>query len=339
MLSRTITLRLAPSAPSPLALPPHPPSRPPASSNPTRTRPKTRTRMLTPTPTSRRCSSPSPSTSRLATPATRSRSPCQGTADYIPVSSTISNESFSVIIAPKPEFKPEHKPAPTAPQFSFEGLALSTQFPPTPPPRRRRLPIQQLYASYEHGSDRDADGESDGDASEDEYVPSPSLAPKKRQRTYDIEHYSRSYTPSASSRAASLGADYARARPAKRTRPAPQSRNVQTAALHVAPRASDPWACPHCPWVQHNKRTPDLKRHIRTHTRHAKPEQWVCCGVPLAQAAAFEVPPDAAHMEHRGQVMVGGCGKTFSRRDALKRHLDNDNIQCAGDLNAFPLCA
>ena len=27
-----------------------------------------------------------------------------------------------------------------------------------------------------------------------------------------------------------------------------------------------------------------------------------------------------------GQLMIGGCMRTFTRRDALKRHVDNPNI-------------
>jgi hypothetical protein len=31
-----------------------------------------------------------------------------------------------------------------------------------------------------------------------------------------------------------------------------------------------------------------------------------------------------------GQERIGGCMQTFSRRDALKRHLDNAHVVCVG---------
>ncbi|KAI6114395.1 hypothetical protein F5141DRAFT_708442 [Pisolithus sp. B1] len=123
---------------------------------------------------------------------------------------------------------------------------------------------------------------------------------------------------------------------AKRSRGSPSSRNVQAipGTVSSAPR-SNPWACPYCKWVQRNHRTPDLKRHIRTHTRFQRPAQWVCCGVSLKDAGRYTLPAGAEPYNWQGEMMIGGCGKEFSRRDALKRHLDNNHITCIGDLNAF----
>jgi hypothetical protein len=111
-------------------------------------------------------------------------------------------------------------------------------------------------------------------------------------------------------------------------------RNTQTAPDSASFSAvkSNPWECPHCPWIQRNKRTPDLKRHIRTHTRLLHPAQWVCCGILAddTQSSALSAEP-SPYISMPG---VGGCGRTFSRRDALKRHLNNNNNSCAGRLAA-----
>ncbi|KAG2151300.1 hypothetical protein DEU56DRAFT_777137 [Suillus clintonianus] len=172
-----------------------------------------------------------------------------------------------------------------------------------------------------HDSDEDAEGQSDSEETDDEYVPSSSRNPKKtipsHASTYTMSQY---ISP-----------------PAKRARPAPLPRNAQ-AAPGTAPSfasKSNPWACPYCKWIQRNHRTPDLKRHILTHTRLERPAQWVCCGIPVESATIYNVPHDAAPYIYNGKQMVGGCGKEFSRRDALKRHLGNDHISCIGDIDAF----
>ncbi|KAA1469708.1 hypothetical protein DENSPDRAFT_763412, partial [Dentipellis sp. KUC8613] len=86
------------------------------------------------------------------------------------------------------------------------------------------------------------------------------------------------------------------------------------------------WLCPVCQWSQTNGRAPDLDRHIKTHFASA----WACHGVPLEDAELYGV----SHLKPvrvNGIWMVGGCGLKFSRRDALKRHLNNANKPCVHD--------
>ncbi|RPD60283.1 hypothetical protein L226DRAFT_447114, partial [Lentinus tigrinus ALCF2SS1-7] len=94
----------------------------------------------------------------------------------------------------------------------------------------------------------------------------------------------------------------------------------------------NPWKCPHCAYIQHNHRGPDLRRHIATHSR----QQWICCGLPLLEAAAAGVPDRVfadknAVWTYAGEVMVGGCRWTFSRKDAFRRHLRKEEGRCWGD--------
>ncbi|KAI9066069.1 hypothetical protein FKP32DRAFT_1546784, partial [Trametes sanguinea] len=101
-------------------------------------------------------------------------------------------------------------------------------------------------------------------------------------------------------------------------------------------RSNDPWKCPYCPWVQKSKRSPDLKRHIKTHLRpeHVDEPEWICCGVPLVDAHEKDLPESITSEQpfvYAGETMVGGCRKVFSRRDALMRHLRLRKGACYGD--------
>lgn len=180
-----------------------------------------------------------------------------------------------------------------------------------------------------HDMEEDADGQTDTDETDDEYVPSSSRNPKKRRRS--TRH------SSVSAHVPTYTTTPYISPPAKRLRSAPLPRNAQAVPGSTPSFAnkSNPWACPYCKWVQRNHRTPDLKRHIRTHTRFERPAQWVCCGIPAESAAMYNVPHNATPYIHNGKQMIGGCGKEFSRRDALKRHLGNDHISCVGDIDAF----
>ncbi|OAX38769.1 hypothetical protein K503DRAFT_782642 [Rhizopogon vinicolor AM-OR11-026] len=174
-----------------------------------------------------------------------------------------------------------------------------------------------------HDLDEYVEGNSDAEETDDEYVPS-SLNSRKRRSPRN-------------SGGPAVGPSHQYASPSKRPRPAPLPRNVQAAPGTVPSPASksNPWACPYCSWVQRNHRTPDLKRHVRTHTRFERPAQWVCCGIPFESATRYNVPHDATPYFRDEKQWIGGCGKEFSRRDALKRHLGNDHITCIGDIDAF----
>ncbi|KAI0636213.1 hypothetical protein C8Q77DRAFT_1027476, partial [Trametes polyzona] len=98
------------------------------------------------------------------------------------------------------------------------------------------------------------------------------------------------------------------------------------------------WKCPYCDYVQANRRMPELRRHIGTHTRAQAPDEvlWICCGFPLEEAAKRGVPNEVLSrppFAYNGMLFVGGCGRDFSRRDALSRHLRNSKVPCYGDAN------
>ena len=118
-------------------------------------------------------------------------------------------------------------------------------------------------------------------------------------------------------------------------------RNTPAPATDATPsidamRANN-WQCPYCPYVQQSRRSPDLKRHIETHTRGKGVALWVCCGVPAVNGRELGVPAEvirsAPIFDFEGVPMIGGCRKTFSRRDALARHLRmaKERGQCYGD--------
>lgn len=249
---------------------------------------------------------------------------------YLPsVDSTVAPQPTSV---PLPGYY--HPAQPTLLHGSSDSPLL---FPPTSPIAGSRTACNGRNASTNHADRRDdpeeqTNAESDDD-DDDEYLPSPSFNSRKRHRATRTRAITTAISNAPPAPARSVATI---SHAAKRSRGSPSSRNVQAipGTVSSAPR-SNPWACPYCKWVQRNHRTPDLKRHIRTHTRFQRPAQWVCCGVSLKDAGRYTLPAGAEPYNWQGEMMIGGCGKEFSRRDALKRHLDNNHITCIGDLDAF----
>ncbi|KAI0269939.1 hypothetical protein BC834DRAFT_810588, partial [Gloeopeniophorella convolvens] len=85
-------------------------------------------------------------------------------------------------------------------------------------------------------------------------------------------------------------------------------------------------SCPGCHKVDLWAREADFQRHVKTHDG-----RYICCGVKLSTS-------QAAHLTNRSELryfdgipFLGGCGRTFSRKDAFQRHLDRAKKQCAQD--------
>lgn len=177
-------------------------------------------------------------------------------------------------------------------------------------------------------------GESDDDDSDDEYVPAGGASPKRKRSPRSDKLLLRN--SSASSPPALGETEDDLPSPTKFPRAAPpRSKQVLTTLEQTDVSSSSTlkganrWACPHCDFVQKNHRMPDLKRHIR---KHYPTNKYVCCGVPVEEKEKYGAKETAAPMEYNGRMMVGGCMQSMSRRDALKRHIDNKNVTCVGDL-------
>ncbi|KAF5315319.1 hypothetical protein D9619_006993 [Psilocybe cf. subviscida] len=127
----------------------------------------------------------------------------------------------------------------------------------------------------------------------------------------------------------------------RRDRPPPGSRNHQAVEpemrrkllrlLDCTAATMYDWKCPLCDWEQGNHRMPDFKRHIKTHLRldTETGHGHFCEGVPVEKANLYNIPEDAEAYEFNGRMMIGGCMKSFSRRDARKRHFKKVNNTCA----------
>lgn len=276
-------------------------------------------------------------------------------APYVPPVDSALAKDTNMLLAPAGLVRPEspfqepfvfrHSTPMDSPQ-TLSPLELAPSLPPSPAfhasslarsSRRTKLDMANLYTM-----DSDSEMESGDDASEDEYVPSPrirarELGPSRgtthsrvgRAKTRTVPRHS--YSPYPPSSASSSAAD-----PSSSNARRPGSRNVQ---LDEAPPLRGTWArngpdaykCPYCDHVQLNKRSPDLERHIRSHFRRTTRQRWVCCGLPLDEAAKQDISADNNRWEFNGRTMVGGCHQDFSRMDALKRHIDNKNNPCKGN--------
>jgi hypothetical protein len=92
-----------------------------------------------------------------------------------------------------------------------------------------------------------------------------------------------------------------------------------TAAISAAP-SDGTLKCPVCGFLQSTQRKGDFLRHMKTH-EDAKLTRVVCCGIPATHPAAASVVPGRSVRQYKGNMFVGGCGRSYSRMDALQRHL------------------
>ncbi|KAI0693517.1 hypothetical protein C8T65DRAFT_744679 [Cerioporus squamosus] len=107
--------------------------------------------------------------------------------------------------------------------------------------------------------------------------------------------------------------------------PKPSSSSLTSDMLSVgthAPRPKNPAPSPlTCSVPGCGKkagRKVDLDRHVQS--VHA-PRQWICCGFPVDDPACAQLTGDRKVRMFAGVAFVGGCGKKFTRKDTLLRHL------------------
>jgi len=211
------------------------------------------------------------------------------------------------------------------------------------------------HASSSRCGNSESDGESDADYippsdDDDEYHPTQVTSPQKQKKTNQSKSPRReSFSParstsSESDKSVSSPRAHRRSHPYKRHN---TSRNLQRIDDAMLIDKETDFHCPvdGCTYVQTNQRIPDLKRHIATHDRSLNPNQWECCGVTIDMAHLYwegvegmtkDQWIEAGAYEFRGLLMFGGCNKTFARRDALKRHVDNPKIPCIGHMDSYP---
>ncbi|KAJ7838362.1 hypothetical protein B0H14DRAFT_2789303 [Mycena olivaceomarginata] len=217
-----------------------------------------------------------------------------------------------------------YKNAPFMP-LGPQSPRIAASLEPAATPRKAPASRRPAPASSQHGgpsqvdedSDQDADGISTGDASDDEYVPLQSLNSRKGARS----------APHALSQRSSK-------RPHKRTQLSPILRNKQATVAQIRRvENSKNFVCEVCGWVQKKERITDFNRHLKTHQRtldENAQKGWRCKGVRISKATTWGLPAHLPTYIFLDDERVGGCMKTFSRRDALKRHLDNKNVSCIG---------
>ena len=109
----------------------------------------------------------------------------------------------------------------------------------------------------------------------------------------------------------------------------PPSRGVADPATGAASGTDKQYVlkCPVCGFPQSTQRKGDFLRHMRTH-EDAKLTRYVCCGIPAAHLAASGLSPGHSVRLYKGCAFYGGCGKSYSRMDALQRHLGKSG--CVG---------
>ncbi|KAK0487400.1 hypothetical protein IW261DRAFT_1415099 [Armillaria novae-zelandiae] len=191
--------------------------------------------------------------------------------------------------------------------------------------------------------------DSDNEPDDDDYCPSPPLNPKKRRRSSQPAapaakkaKVATTMPPASASEASTSSSTKPKVARKQRLPPAP--RNVQVVGIDLLDLLETmDWQCQACKWEQDNHRKPDFIRHLLTHQQPDRNDQsrgfW-CKGLRLVDREVYNklairvgrepIPEDAEDIVYLFEKRVGGCMRTFSRRDALKRHIDNTNNNCCG---------
>ena len=124
----------------------------------------------------------------------------------------------------------------------------------------------------------------------------------------------------------------------RRIRTAPRRAQRQGTPNYEATDAAGDFCCEVCGYTCKPHRRIDFRRHVNTHYPHMAGGPNTCCGVPVEYS---DIPEWREQLGQRaesppvrtfyGMRMVGGCGKVFSRTDALIRHLASARNSCVGD--------
>ncbi|CCM03348.1 uncharacterized protein FIBRA_05477 [Fibroporia radiculosa] len=201
--------------------------------------------------------------------------------------------------------------------------------------RGRAIPTRSRTSADE--SDDDAELDSDDEHGDDpEWTPSQGSG-RRRYQPYTRSRSSRSHDSPAASVALSTSPTSSAGSSSSHSRRSsgPRSRNIQTevaAEDFTDALTNGSCMCPCCGYVPASRRIPDLKRHMETHRAGQSPDKWVCCGVYPQDAMRAGVPKGCAPYQHKGLTLVGGCLLSFSRRDALQRHIGNTKLPCVTDI-------
>lgn len=199
-------------------------------------------------------------------------------------------------------------------------------------PRRRP---EARKASLTTLDDPDFEVEDSSGLDDDEYFPFEETKRKKR-----VSPLKRCVTPTKKRRTTSPSPNVTVPNPKNRARNLPSStdeveRELKrisnvikgTAKKKTPGRRNKDLACQLC-YKQCNRQS-DLLRHVATHypLRDSKP--IVCRGISKEEALEHNIDPGHLRTCHeQDRVRIGGCGMSFSRRDALLRHVKLRTSQC-----------
>lgn len=103
--------------------------------------------------------------------------------------------------------------------------------------------------------------------------------------------------------------------------------NIKTTKKKTPGRRNKDFSCQIC-YKQCNRQS-DLSRHVLTHYPMRETDLVVCRGISTEEALEHNIDPRHLRTCHeQDRLRIGGCGMSFSRRDALLRHVKLRNSQC-----------